>query len=598
MTHRKYLATTAISGVWDLDRELLLLGPWCLTEDTKKLLEGRHYALVESPWRPFASKVREAADYCFKIYEEILPELGRELNNLHSVSYPEEYWRVLFGPWLLYFIGVLYERFKRLENAFRLYPDSYTHVLPRSSCNLATWDTRGFWNNSMEDDFYNLKIFSIIAHHMGVSSREISGMSEVEIKPVVVKRNWKRKLFQILARPSLAKFLTSGHVVLAEMYHLSPLDYLRLSMKTGLGLFHFIGLDSDFRIPEGCSGYSPGIRQTLKLGRDKEGFKRLLCQAIPSAIPMCFMENYHSYRNSVDKLNSVRVIGSVAGWYVMDRFKFSVAEAVARGARLADFQQGGGYATPLVSAHHEGLSLGKELLYTWGWDYKVGYWRKRSRLPSPHLSKLRDTYAYRVDKVLYVGTWLPRYPLRFQTGSSPEEFVSYPEDTKKFLCSLPEGLRPYILYRPEPSDTGCSIKNIVKDACPQAELLINLGAFSRLTDWMRKVRICVIDHPYTSYIEALAINVPCIFFWNHDVYVMRPEAEESFELLRKAGILYKNPEEAAAKLSEVFDDPWTWWGSEEVQGARNSFLEKFGYSSKDWLDRWAAEVRSLNSGIE
>jgi len=97
MTQKKYLATTAISEIWDFDSELLLLGPWCITGENKKLLEEKDYTIVESPWRPFSSKIKEAADYCNYIYKEILPELGKVLNDLHSVSYPENYCEYFSG---------------------------------------------------------------------------------------------------------------------------------------------------------------------------------------------------------------------------------------------------------------------------------------------------------------------------------------------------------------------------------------------------------------------------------------------------------------------------------------------------------------------
>ncbi|MFN3467994.1 MAG: LIC12162 family transferase, partial [Candidatus Brocadiales bacterium] len=268
----------------------------------------------------------------------------------------------------------------------------------------------------------------------------------------------------------------------------------------------------------------------------------------------------------------------------------------SNGARLVDFQHGGAYGVYLA-VPAEDISLEKEVFYTWGWDSREGFRKRLKKLPSPHLSRLRDSYSFGINKILYIGTGLPRYHYRFHVSSLPEEFVQYLEDMKIFLQNLPVELKYSLLYRPYPHEYGWNIKKIVKEVCPQAELLEDVGTMSRLTDCMQKVRLCVIDHSHTSYIEALAINVPSIFFWNHDIHVMRPEAEEYFELLRRAGILHKNPKGAMAKLVEVFNDPWTWWKSEAVQEARNTFLERFGYSRKDWMDYWAEEIRTLAKGL-
>ena len=589
---RYYLATTAISEVWDLDSDLLLLGPWCLTEENKRFLEGRHYTLAENPWRPSAPKIKKAADYCHDIYEEMLPKIEEALNNLHSTSYPEKYWRVLLGPWLLHFIGVFYERYVRIQHALELYPGLYTHCLD-GACEISSNDTQDF-NYEVCRDEYNFRLFSIMCAHLGVTNKKISVLPSGGV-PFSPSRSPMLRGFLRRMRKSVQKslaFLANGPVALVEMYHLQPADYSLLSLKTGYRLFH----DGQFHSDNVKFDYSPDMRARLTFTYpNPDTFIRLLYQMLPLAIPRCYIEGFSFYRQISPVLKEKRVVGSAVGWHFNERFKFSAAEAAAGGVRLVEFQHGGGFGNYLALPP-EDLSLEKDVFYTWGWDSRAEYEEKLVKLPSPHLSKLKDSYSYSIDKILYVGTTCPRYHFRFHTSSLPEDFVSYLENTRRFLQNLPEGLKPSIFYRPHPQDYGWNIEKMVKDICPQSELLVGTGITGKLTDWMRKVRVCVMDSPSASYIEALSINVPCIFFWDHDVYVMRPEAERYFEVLRKAGILYTNPEEAASKLSEVFDDPWTWWRSRDVQVARNTFLERFGYSRKDWMEYWAEEIRSLASG--
>lgn len=93
------------------------------------------------------------------------------------------------------------------------------------------------------------------------------------------------------------------------------------------------------------------------------------------------------------------------------------------------------------------------------------------------------------------------------------------------------------------------------------------------------------------FLEALTINAPCIFYWDHDVYLIRKEAEEYFGILRDSGILYKDPISAAKKVNEIFDDPMNWWLKEEVQNARSVFCERFAYTKKNWLKEWTDELK-------
>ena len=107
----------------------------------------------------------------------------------------------------------------------------------------------------------------------------------------------------------------------------------------------------------------------------------------------------------------------------------------------------------------------------------------------------------------------------------------------------------------------------------------------------------VIDHPGTSALEVLAANIPMVLFWDPKWWEMRREAEPYFEGLRKVGILWNSPETAAAKLAEIYHDPWAWWGSSEVQQARKNFADRYALAREDWADCWAkalAEELSLS----
>jgi putative transferase (TIGR04331 family) len=102
-------------------------------------------------------------------------------------------------------------------------------------------------------------------------------------------------------------------------------------------------------------------------------------------------------------------------------------------------------------------------------------------------------------------------------------------------------------------------------------------------------------HPIyqAAFLEALTINVPSVFYWDHDIFLMRTKAEPYFQALRDAEILYKDPVSAAEKVKEIFDNPGEWWLSDKVQNARMKFCDRFAYARKDWLDVWVRELRKF-----
>jgi len=585
---RCYLATTGISEVWDLNSKLLLLGPWCVTsKQNKELTNGRNYTLIPSPWQPVA-KIKEAADYCHEIYEELLPEVSENLNSLHSVSYPVNYWRVLIGPWLIHYIGVLYERYIRIKNALSLYPRLYTHT-PDGDWHLATYDTAEFMESLGRDD-YNFKLFGAVCSYLKVPSEAIHIRLKEEplFNRMQDKKSRLKKFWQGATNRALfaSMFLfPPGPVVLAHMHRLRHIDYLKLSLKVGTRLCY------DFRLKDKIDlHYSSQKRQSLVFKDKGDIFKNLVVQTLRISIPKCYIEGYRHIKESTPSVRpNVKVVGSAVGWDSQEVFKFFAAEAVSKGASPVYFQHGAGYGNYLANPA-ESLSYEKDRLYVWGWESQDRGAGKLKNLPSAHLSMIRDSYSYsKGAKSIFVSAGLPRYQYRFFSVPFSEKFVQYLQDQINLLDELPVEIRRNLTYRPYVHNYHWNEKENLSKRYPEIELLSGLSVI----EYMQKAKLVIIDHPGTAFIEALAINVPSVFFWDHNAYLMRPEAEGYFQTLRDSGILYSKSAEAAKKIIDVSGDPLSWWRSKEVQDARNIFLGQFGYSRKDWMGCWARELKVM-----
>lgn len=586
-----YLVTTDIPDGLDSKTKLLILGPWFLAgEKNKRLIIGRDYHLVPSPWKP-AVKIKAAADYCYDIYKKLIPQLSNNLNTLHELSYPEKYWQILIGPWLLHLIEVFYDRYKRMEKTLELFPGFHLHALPKEQCKLTPYDASHFLSCITEKDvdYYNLKFFSLIAYDLCPHNIIERGYDHTQdIGTGTIRYNWKTRLFNKLMEP--LDLLFKSPIVLADMHRLSLWDIISLKAKAGLGTFRFIDFEP---VKKNFSQktYSREARNSIEMEDPDDKFQALLYRLIPEAIPMCYIENYKPYRNEIANIKDmdyVATVGSGVAWYFNEKFKFFAAEAASKKAMSIEFQHGGGYGQ-LLSESRESLSLEKDVFYTWGWDPKSDDDKIRT-LPDPYLSKLKDVHSPRLNKIIFVSTTMPRYHYRFHTFLLPDDMPKYLEDKIIFLKTLPEEIRENLLYRPYFIDYEWNELEMIKEACPSVKFIVN----GRLSDWMRKAKLAVIDHSHTTFIEALTINVPCVFYWDHEVYLMRADAERYFELLREAGMLYKDPIGAAKKVAEIFYDPMEWWLSKKVQDVRLEFCDRFAYARKDWMKEWVREFAKVN----
>jgi putative transferase (TIGR04331 family) len=586
-----YLATTALSEIWDNNSKLLLTNPWCLMgNNNKRMLRDRDYMVLPSPWEPAALR-KTALEYCHVVYEETLLQMYTILNDIHHVSFPLQYWRILIGPWLLHFISAFCDRYTRIGNALKLFPDFHTNVLPVEGCCPVSYSYDDFIKFGIDakvtDDYYNLILYSIVLYSLCPNSVSVIEMDYKKNYNINVTRyGWKSKLFNKLKKPF--ENILGGHILMSNMYHLSLKDSLLLKMKFGINRMHFRDF-IDFSPPEGTSlldYYSPGLRKEIRFRSGEDKFQELLLEILPNAIPVCYLETYGYHRRKISQyIDSLKLICSSVGWSYNEEFKFFAAECVSKGARYIEFQHGGNYGTSLAVSD-EKLATEKDVYFSWGW--KSSDYKNVNVLPSNHLSKLRETHNMKLDNVIFAVTTAPRYDCKIVGAIGPDNISGYFKFQELFILSLRDIIKDKILYRPS-KDTGWGEEEHIKRIRADIKVILN----DKLVNWMKKAKLVVIDHAHTSFLESLTINVPSVFYWDHDIYSMRQEAEPYFQALRDAGILYKDPVSAARKVNEIFDDPEEWWLSDDVQDARKEFCDRFAYARKDWMDVWVKELRKF-----
>jgi putative transferase (TIGR04331 family) len=587
MNYKYYLATTALSELWDIEADLILLGPWCLTKNSlKNLPEGKHYNIAESPWYPTIQRIN-ALTYCEQLIEKIMHALSNKMNLIHNVDYPEKYWRILLGSWLSHFVFIYYDRYVRLKKALETCPEFYTSVLPKEKCNPVSYCVEDYLfgvNCKPRSEFHNYMIFSLLAHKI-CPNRTVEKDYIDETNINVIRKSWKRKLLNTTL--FYIDRILGGKILLSEMYHVSLKDLLRLRIKLGINYANYFDLIyGDIHKEDFIKGhFSNELRERLCFDAASDEFQSILFQVISYAIPISYIERFWFYKKMINNMPHHKALVSVVGWYLNTCFMFYAAESGMKGTKLIEVQHGGNYGQALLGTG-ETLALNKDHFYTWGWKREENH--KAIPLPSPYLTNIKNTAIGGINRIIFAGTTVHRYKQRLDLNLFPDDIEKYFGDKKKFLMALSDNILKGTLYRPR-SEIGWNEVGKIRsiDTC------IEIITKGKLTDWMKKAKTVVIDHPHTAFLEALTINVPSVFFWDHDIFLMRQEAEPYFQTLRDAGILYKDPVSAARKVNEIFDNPEVWWLSDKVQDVRKEFCSRFAYARRDWIDVWVKELRKF-----
>jgi putative transferase (TIGR04331 family) len=338
-------------------------------------------------------------------------------------------------------------------------------------------------------------------------------------------------------------------------------------------------------------GINPAARERLCGYFPKQNdFEVLLGEMLSLDVPISFIEGYYHNGHAVkhDYPSAPKVIMSAVGWYFDEAFKQWAAGAAEQGTLLLGMQHGGNYGCLACNAGEDHEIAIADRYYTWGWE--------RSDIPGKVIPRSAAKLAGRKplgasnkkDGILFVATTSFRYFREFPI--LPRDFSEYLVWQRRFLTSFSPTLLPMLRVRLHREDHGWDMKKRWREICPD----IRFEDWSTpLTRSLKNCRLYVSDHLATTYIEALAADKPTILFWDPAANELRPEAQQYFDHLRHAGILFDSPEAAAEMVNTIYGDVETWWNNPVRQAARRAFCDRFARTSSQAVREWLDEFNGI-----
>ena len=587
-----FLATTALSEFWDTHQEILFLGSWCLRYDRRDHWSSLAYQVMPSPWND-RRRFFQAAAYLDACGERFLLRLTDYLNAVHQVSYQPRYWRILIGPWLLHFLHAAYDRYVHVTDALQREP-SLTTVMLELRHPWIPPDLLAFIE-AMEGDAYNLQFFSQLFRAMGLHfpSRAPQGTWLPAPRAYVADAGWKAWVRAAIARNSRfgEAALTRvqrrvGEVGLFDLSCPSRLMW-QIVWRTRCRAFP-LALGS----PQSLSNASPrqdGRRTGLSGLAFTDEFERIVVALLPDYLPSLYLEGFEHAIATVRQLQTTtrRMVLSASGWLFHEPFKFFAAEASERGARLLAVQHGGGYGIYRLAPIEDHERRVADAFVAWGWA-DPGAGEAGRNLPRPNFETLlRRRIRRRGQRILFVSTAHTRYLYRFHASPVGSQWPDYLDWQVRFLRALPQTLRARISLRPYQQEYGHAFQEQLRSRFPN----VRWDTYPSFYHQLLRARTVVIDHPGTTFLEALVANVPTVLFWDANRWEAREEAQPYLQELRRVGVLHDSPEDAADALLQAHEDPWRWWKTPERQDVRKRFVRRYALARATWAQEWSAVLK-------
>lgn len=573
---KRFLITTADERTWRTDRPVLFLGEWCKLYDRRHIWKNLDAAVVPYHWDD-REKLHRDCLYLNELYEKLLPELGIALNQFHGVKHSSRYWRILVGSWLSYFVQVIFDRWNMIQRAVKMFNISGTavmesKVIPKS---LSDFDDLVSWGNRA--DIGNHTIYSrILQGWTDVNCERISLVNPLNIEQPSSRLSWKR-INSFSLTSLLASFLTlfkrQTDAFLMGTYIPWKVKFkLELSLKQMPQLWSRI----PFSIVESNQRTREQFREQFKIrGKGVSSFEQCLYSLIPEQIPTIYLEGYQELLKKVALLpwpNHPKVIFTSNNHNSDDVFKAWAAEKVESGIPLVIGQHGGHYGCGLWSFMEKHETAIADRYLTWGWGKG-----QKNLFPVSALKILNRPGIW--DKnghMLVVMGTMPRYsytPGSYVVAAGQGE--AYLNNVYQFVDCLENIPHQDIVIRTYMHDSGWSQVNRWRDR--YSDIKVDAGSLA-INKLISRSRLYVSTYNATTFLESLGRNIPTIIFWDPKYWELRPSAMPYFERLKKVGIFHENPESAAKKVSEIWNDVEGWWNQKEIQEARKFFCDQFARS--------------------
>lgn len=568
----RVLVTTALEETWPGDDvPVLFLGEWCRRYDRKPSWEKLNATIAPYHWDD-REKLYKDYLYLEKLYEELLSELAARLNGLHAVNYSVRYWRILAGPWLGYFVQMLFDRWAMLRLATTDADISGVRVLRGSTVSIVPNDMEDF-TSLFVGDVWNEAIYGQLLAWMKLPVEKIDARADgfvAEGHPPApgFLQKLKRRVATTANLVSVF-FCRDREYFFIESYLPVKQDFL-LQIKLG----QIPKLWRTVAVP--VTSVDPSMREwEVITPAGADDFALIARVMLSRHIPTAYLEGYRDLIAVTEKMSwpkhpaAIFTSNSYSG---DDVFKAWAAEKVEKGAPLLIGQHGGNMGMAKWAFYEEHQIAICDRFLTWGWSEK----NRKNVYPVGNLKVFgRQAVFDRNGLALLVEMVLPQFSYHLYSAPMARQWLDYFEDQCRFVQSLPDGLRKQVLVRLYAQDYGWGQKQRWLDRFPGIALDEGEQPMASLVE---STRIYISTYNATTYLESLSLNVPTIMFWNPLHWELRDSAVPFFESLKSVGIFHDTPESAARHMALVWEDVSSWWDNEVVQAARCEFCEQYAHT--------------------
>lgn len=596
MSERRVLVLTREHPPWDAEDDVVFLGPWCLAKPHEGIPDGlppaKSFSLLPFHWNERA-KLQEDYDYLDGLHARLLSSLAQALNCFHSTNYSRRYWQILLDPWLMSYVGVMFDRWETLRLAMA---EGGEFCVPASenrhndsarvfsyidfiSGIITDAGNEAVFRNILQFQYSERIKFQATANTIQ-SRKGFSANSQTDPFSIKIILKQIATLFG-----SLTQFLTFRNKFVFQDAYFATYPLIRLSFALGqIPKLRHSELDFDENAIRAKFSVQENAPRTFDLSWSPDNqFESFLATRLREDLPMCVIEYFKKIRSLASCVSLAPEVFITGNSHWSNPLANAwMAEHTEKGGKLVILEHGGSFP-----ARKELFDFEEDIADRKG-TWFVPYHPKHVQVPPSKLIRTRakaeckSALGKNSKYCLIIGNENPKYVYRAMFYPMADQCLKSLSIVNKMINSFLPTIREMVRIRPYPKNMGWNCRALYTEAHGEKKILSS----GTLQQAFISAKIIVCTYPETTFSEAMATGRPVILLYLADINERHPVAFQLIDIMHKAKIIFHDSKQAADHINKIWDNPFLWWNSAEVVDAREAFKSQAGRINKKWLAEW------------
>ena len=573
MTHDLIISRTKNIFEKKTNTNFVLIGQWLIENFKKEEIES-HKIQINKPASFEQSDRKKSYLICEQIFNAIIRDFCKSLNNLHSIQLSERAWRIIAESWIKRFIYICYNRKETLDLAFDNFNLKNIHLKINNDYNFYTRDSEGQYPASV-DDVWNSNLYSKILKYFEynvniIEEKNSENFINVKTYSERIRKSKKNLKFKIIKSIfNFNKFFVRENdgVIFNSYLPFVSEKILELYLKQVPQFWQ----EDEIQYLD----FDDNLRNKISIinNKNEKSLENFIRQMMPNSLPNCFVESFKSiFQNAGHKKfpKNPKFIFTSVGFDHDELLKFYVAKNVDKGKKYFVGQHGSSYFTEHDKNFRAEVNSADNF-FSWGYFDK----EKKNIYPLFNLK----TFNKRVKNNAQGKFTIVCRSLGYRAAPWDRYYEGLLgiEKISKLMNIMPKKIEEKTIIRLHQSFKLERSKYFLEKYFNKYNKNLEFGIIN-YKKLISNSRLVCFNYDSTGFLENLNYNIPSVAIWDNTFNHLNDKFKKKYELLLEANIIFNDEKKLINHLNNYWDNIYGWWNSEVVRTNLNEFQKNFNNS--------------------